>query len=201
MLDSQSEKDPIRDEILLKSKELFKRFGFKKTTMEEIAHQIGKSKSALYYYYKTKEEIFEAVALQDMLITRNRVREAMDQVKTCEEKFIKLITKSLSFVNEKSDQYSIIRAEMFETLHLVRNLVNGQREYFTGVIKNLLIFGISNGEVKLLTSAEIEVWAESVHFMLKAIAENLFCSDKFDHIYEQLEFIAQCLFDGIRKRD
>lgn len=201
MLDSQTDKDPVRDEILTKSKELFKRFGFKKTTMEEIANQIGKSKSSLYYYYKTKEEIFEAVAWQDMLLNRVLIQEALDRESSCEKKFIALVTATLGYVNEKSNQYSIIRAELFETMHLVQNLVNNQRDHYVGVIKNLVILGIASGEVRLMTSLEIDVWSESIHFMLKSIGENLFCSDKYNFIGEKLDFLAQRLFDGIKKQD
>ena len=77
MSNSQDIKDPIREEILNGARELFQRFGFKKTTMEDIARQIGKSKSALYYYYKTKEDIFEAVVLYEVDAQRAQVAEAV----------------------------------------------------------------------------------------------------------------------------
>ena len=77
MSNSQETKDPIREEILNGARELLERYGFKKTTMEDIARQIGKSKSALYYYYKTKEEIFGAVILQDIDIMQKLVTEAI----------------------------------------------------------------------------------------------------------------------------
>jgi Transcriptional regulator len=41
-------------------------YGFEKTTMNEIARDIGMSKAALYYYYPDKEAIFKAVISRDM---------------------------------------------------------------------------------------------------------------------------------------
>ena len=40
---------------------IFERYGFKKTTMDDIAYAAGKGKSSLYYYFKNKEQVFEAV--------------------------------------------------------------------------------------------------------------------------------------------
>ena len=53
--------DSVRAAILDSARELFARFGYKKTTMEDIAQSLGKGKSSLYYYFKNKEEIFQAV--------------------------------------------------------------------------------------------------------------------------------------------
>jgi len=55
------DKDKYREQIIKASSEIFSRYGFKKTTMEEIARSLRKGKSSIYYYYKSKEEIFEAV--------------------------------------------------------------------------------------------------------------------------------------------
>ena len=60
-----------RDEIIVKeivdtARALFKKSGFKKTTMGDIARSLGKAKSSLYYYYPSKEDIFEAVIYAEM---------------------------------------------------------------------------------------------------------------------------------------
>jgi AcrR family transcriptional regulator len=60
-----------RDEIVVRdivetARVLFKQSGFKKTTMGDIARSLGKAKSSLYYYYPSKEDIFEAVLHAEM---------------------------------------------------------------------------------------------------------------------------------------
>lgn len=40
---------------------IFLRYGFKKTTMEDIARTVGISRQALYLYFPTKEAVFKAV--------------------------------------------------------------------------------------------------------------------------------------------
>src|ERR1700681_2045142 len=56
--------DLVLQEIIGGARALFEKFGLKKTTMEDIAKEIGKGKSSLYYYFPSKYEIFAAVVDQ-----------------------------------------------------------------------------------------------------------------------------------------
>ena len=61
----QKDEIVVRD-IIDTARTLFKKTGFKKTTMGDIARSLGKAKSSLYYYYPSKEDIFEAVLYSEM---------------------------------------------------------------------------------------------------------------------------------------
>jgi len=55
-------KNNPRKELIIKSaRERFARYGFKKTSMNDIAGDLRMGKATLYHYYKTKEEVFNAV--------------------------------------------------------------------------------------------------------------------------------------------
>lgn len=47
-----------REQIIKAARKLFKQYGFKKASMSDIALMVHKSKSSIYYYFKSKEEIF-----------------------------------------------------------------------------------------------------------------------------------------------
>ena len=47
--------------ILQATKGLYQRYGYKKVTMADVAKEVGKTRSALYYYFKNREQLFEAV--------------------------------------------------------------------------------------------------------------------------------------------
>lgn len=51
----------MKERIQLKAEELFKRFGIRSVTMDEISNQLGISKKTLYQSYTDKEEIVQAV--------------------------------------------------------------------------------------------------------------------------------------------
>jgi AcrR family transcriptional regulator len=49
--------------ILAAATTCFARFGYDKTTLDDIGRQAGLNKASLYYYYKNKESIFTEVVL------------------------------------------------------------------------------------------------------------------------------------------
>ena len=73
-----------RDEIIVReivdtARVLFRKSGFKKTTMGDIARSLGKAKSSLYYYYPSKEDIFEAVIYAEMDELLDEIHQAISE--------------------------------------------------------------------------------------------------------------------------
>jgi AcrR family transcriptional regulator len=198
MSNSQDLKDPIREEILNGARDLFERFGFKKTTMEDIARQIGKSKSALYYYYKTKEEIFEAVVLNDITATQTLVADAVKKEESATNKFRVFFTSMLEGVKQKANKFSIFKSDLYENHFLFENIVKKRDSYIEELIKDILILGISQREVKMMNNAEISLWAQMINLILKAMANKIFIEDDFRLSTSQLDFIGDTLFHGVR---
>jgi len=52
------------------AKERFDRFGFKKTTMDEIAMDARVSKKTIYENFKSKEDLFAALFMKEALAAR-----------------------------------------------------------------------------------------------------------------------------------
>jgi len=53
--------DIIHQEILQAALRLYRKFGPTKVTMDNVATATGRSRSSLYYYFKDRDEIFQAV--------------------------------------------------------------------------------------------------------------------------------------------
>jgi len=58
-----------RKEILRAGLKVFARQGFRAATMEDIAAELAASKGLLYYYFKTKEEILNAILSNNALVS------------------------------------------------------------------------------------------------------------------------------------
>ena len=59
-------KEKIRNAILSAASSLFERFGYEKTSMEEIAEAIHKAKASIYYHFPSKLDIFREVLRKEM---------------------------------------------------------------------------------------------------------------------------------------
>lgn len=62
--DTNLSEEQIKKDILSAADKRFRTFGFKKTTMAEIAQDLGMSTSNMYRYFPSKVSIAEAFALQ-----------------------------------------------------------------------------------------------------------------------------------------
>ena len=65
------------DRVLNAALELVQRWGYKKTTMDDIAKQAGVAKKTLYLHWKTREALCEALLLREWLSTIKQLRERL----------------------------------------------------------------------------------------------------------------------------
>ena len=86
-----STNDSRRKEILDKSTECFIKFGFNKTTLDEIGESIGFNKAALYYYFKNKEELFIQVVNNQLTIGLNKLQSDILDLPDDEAKILKYL--------------------------------------------------------------------------------------------------------------
>jgi AcrR family transcriptional regulator len=145
----------------------FARYGFRRTSMEDIATEAGVSRAALYLQFRNKEEIFVSLAqqLQDDALTRaaaalgadgplaERVRAAI------EAKSLKLVEITLGSPhgNELMD----------ETNRLCGDLICDTERRFTDQLARVLRRAAQGGEIDLAT---LDVGAsEAAQLLLRAV--------------------------------
>ena len=60
----------IQERIIQKAVELFRRYGIRSVTMDEIASQLGISKKTIYQYFTDKNQLVDAVAEKEILFSQ-----------------------------------------------------------------------------------------------------------------------------------
>lgn len=68
---------PRRAAILDAAMRVFLRYGFKKTSMDDLARAAGLSRQGLYIHFSTKEELFQATVLHLVELLRGKARAAL----------------------------------------------------------------------------------------------------------------------------
>jgi len=66
-----------REAILDAATHVFVRYGFKKTSMDDLARAAGLSRQGLYIHFSTKEELFKAALIHLVAQLRGAAREAL----------------------------------------------------------------------------------------------------------------------------
>ncbi len=142
----------IKAEVMVASRQLFKRFGYQKTTMEDIARSIGRGKSTLYYYYNSKEEIFEAILLKEAKEFFNAIAKKVEKASTAEEKMKAYVLTAYQVMSEKAVLNDVILNEIIKvdganSIHpsMVEHIEVFNKKWFL-IIRQILVFGVGNKE-------------------------------------------------------
>lgn len=106
-------KSNIRTQILDKAQEVFTRFGFGKTTMDDIARAMGKGKSSIYYYFTSKEEIFTAVIDKELESMRSRIVEAVSAKQDPRDQLNAYVLERMHGLQNFKNLYNVLRTEFF----------------------------------------------------------------------------------------
>ena len=85
-----------------------------------------------------------------------------------------------------------------KTIFLFEAILKKRDSYIEELIKDILILGISQQEVKMMNKAEMGLWAKMINITLKAIGNKIFLEDDFNLSAGQLSFMADSLFNGVR---
>ena len=90
--------DDVKNLILDKAKERMDRFGFKKTTMDEISRDCKISKKTIYGHFKDKEDMFTCLLMRECRKSREIIFSRMGKIADPLERFIQLIRTALSIL-------------------------------------------------------------------------------------------------------
>lgn len=85
-----------KERILVKTHELFNRYGVRSVSMDDIATSLGMSKKTVYQYYSDKEELVKAVF--DAILNQNKDRCCHDRENS--ENAIEEIFRALDMMQE-----------------------------------------------------------------------------------------------------
>jgi AcrR family transcriptional regulator len=76
--DSNPRKALVRSQLIDKAAQLFARRGYARTTMHDIAEELGLKRSSLYHYFRNKEEILDALIEEQTVAPSQMLQSLID---------------------------------------------------------------------------------------------------------------------------
>ena len=117
------QKDAVRLEIINVASKIFTRFGYKKTTMEEIAMACNKGKSSIYYYFKSKEDIFRAVVETEVEVLKKDLTQELASVDDPIEQLKKYILFRMHKLKTLTNFYAALNYDYLIHLDFIQNIL------------------------------------------------------------------------------
>jgi len=187
----------IRDQIIETASRIFSKYGFRKTTMDEIARVMGKGKSSIYYYFKNKEEIYEAVIDRETEILRRELVRAISQADSPQEKLRRFVEVRMRIFSKLSNVYNAIRTEVVAHLASIEKFRQKYDREEIHMLQDILQEGVDKGVFRI---EDTLLTATAIVTALKGLEVPLFWSGVRKDTEERMNDLLNVLFYGILNR-
>ncbi|MBN1107582.1 MAG: TetR/AcrR family transcriptional regulator [Bacteroidales bacterium] len=190
-------KEEFRRRVITIAGQIFSRYGFRKTTMEEIARELKMGKSSIYYYFESKEEIFEAVVLHEANMLRNELTKAIKSVESPVGKMKNYVFVRMKAFEKLSNYYNAIFDKNLDHFDFIERIRSRYDREELAILRLILWDGARK---KVFNVANSEYTALAVQTTLKGLEVPLFWQKKEVDIEKRLNAILDVLFNGILRK-
>jgi AcrR family transcriptional regulator len=91
-----------REEILIAAQHSFLRYGISKLTLADIAHECGIRKTALYYYFKSKEDLLSEMICRKIDEYETMIRASISNSEGVQEKLRIYMKTKIEFMEKNT---------------------------------------------------------------------------------------------------
>jgi len=191
------DKDEVKEAIVSVARHIFSRFGFKKTTMDEIAIASRKGKSSIYYYFASKEEIFQAVVEKEAEIFKQELIKATNPNDTPAQKLKTHVLVRMRSMEKLANFYSAIKDDFLGHLDFIEKIRKKYDQEEIQMMESILVEGVKNGMFEI---DDTSLAAIAIVTALKGMEIPLFWGVEEKDLESRLDHLIHILFHGVMKR-
>ena len=190
--------DKTRNKILTVATKLFGRYGFNKTSIDEIAKISRKAKGSLYYNYHSKEVLFTEVVKQELAKLREELIKVVSNKEiSATQKLKEYIVVRMNYIEHSVNYNETVRVDFFEHYDFIDDLRADIDLFETTPLENILLQGIAEGLFK--QPKDLSVGLDTLIMLLKGMELTYFLKDSPDVSNPPFEKVADILIHGITK--
>jgi len=191
------EKD-VKRQIIESATKYFSKYGFHKTTMDEIAKNIHKAKGVLYYYFRNKEELFNEVLKKEL----DKLKAALLTIVQSNNNSLTILTDYIltrfKLLNMAVNYHETLKADFFEKYHFVKNVRDDFERFEQIQLTAIIEKGNKEG---YLNVKNIGPTVDVAMMIIKSIEIPLFLQDKYKEYENTLRDLINMIADGLKIHD
>ncbi len=188
--------EDTRNKIVSVATKLFSRFGFHKTTMDEIAKIARKAKGSLYYHFSSKEDLFKEVVSIEIKNLKKQLSVIVDKPNLdASEKLKQYLIKRMEILNSASNYHETIKADFFEHFDFIDDLRNELDEWEKENLKKIILQGVHNGEFAEIE--DVDVLLDVFIMVLKGLEIPFYLQEKYENYSPYFESLMGILTKGL----
>lgn len=175
----------------------FSKYGFSKTTMDEIAKHIHKAKGALYYYFKNKEELFNEVLKQELNTVKNELSKIVSYDKDSLITLKEYMLARLKLLHKSVNYHETLKADFFEEYHFVKDVRDDFDEFERAQLTIILEKGNNEG---LIVIKNIKSTIDIIMMVVNSVEIPLFLQNRYTEFENSIDELASMIVDSLKKQ-
>ncbi|MCW9023912.1 MAG: TetR/AcrR family transcriptional regulator [Gammaproteobacteria bacterium] len=199
MKNTDKHAEETRENILQAAEERFQTYGYNKTTMIEIASDVGMSAANLYRYYTNKQDIAAACAQQCIGSQIEMLRAAVQQTGlSAAEKLHQCTQEMLRYTHETTSQQPKLNELVNVIVSDRQDIVHNKIQQSCALLAEVLAQGNDSGEFAV---DDVNKTAHTVYNALKLFHVPIFMSlYDLETLQQKARDVVDLLILGLAKR-
>lgn len=193
-MSSEATSSPER--ILRAAEECFARYGFQKTSMEDIAREAGLSRRSVYRHFPDKSALFNQVATGRTRVFLDEIVRRTAELEGLSAQIEEVARLTNSFIHTDPISAALLRVDPDSLARMVSTEARGLLGMAMEAIIPLIETARDNGEVR--TDLAVERAAEWIARMVFSLAATPSVTFDIDDPVQTAAFIREFLLPGLR---
>jgi len=126
----------------------FARFGFRKTSIEDVARAAGVAKGTVYLGCQSKRDLFYQAILRDLQQWKAELSERIDPRKPADETLVEIVTGAFEIMDQHPLARDLIKGDLYVDLPDWTEHLDELRTHGVGIIVEILRIGVRQGRFR-----------------------------------------------------
>jgi len=179
------------------ARQIFSKYGFLKTTVDDIARAARIGKASIYHYFRSKEDLFKNVVEQEYQLLIDKIEEAVNKENNPKNKIKVYIINRMKYLNELANVHSALKDEYLEHYAFTEKI---RERYFHKEMEMLRAILKEGVERDIFEIDDINLTTFAILTALKGLEYPWMTNTMMPEMEENLGKLLEILFNGIVKR-
>jgi len=189
-------KDQTKDKILTVAARMFGKYGFQKTTVDEIARTAHKAKGSVYYYYKSKEDLFLAVVTQEINVLKSGLTRIIVDNQDATGMIRSYLINRMILMKDAINYHESLKCDFNNDFSFLTDCRDDFTRFEIDLMKAVLDRGVRENKFQIKDS---RATAQVIILAMKAIEIPFYHQHKISEFEQTIVELVDILIKGIEK--
>lgn len=186
--------DETRDKILNVASQIFGKYGFQKTTIDDIARTAHKAKGSVYYYFNSKEDLFRAVLQEEIALIKSGLTQVVIKGGETAGMIREFLMTRMNMMKDAVNYHETLKASYSDQYDFLEDILQEFYKFEVELLKAILDKGVREQKFEIRdTSATADVIITSV----KAIEIPFYLQKKINRYEQTVVELLDILIKGL----